>query len=85
MKQENLNLNSLASIKKPIIAHLVPYSRTEVGFKKTVDEYFSGTNQATQHASVNAILDTVVESLSKNQDRKFTFSEVKYLFMWYSR
>jgi hypothetical protein len=65
--------------------HLVPYSRTDVGFKKTVDEYFSGTNQATLHASVMTILDSVVDALSKDPKRRYSFSDVKYLHMWYTR
>mmetsp|Transcript_12858 Transcript_12858/g.19923 ORF Transcript_12858/g.19923 Transcript_12858/m.19923 type:complete len:99 (-) Transcript_12858:3164-3460(-) len=70
---------------EPIQIHLVPFTRTDVGFKKTVDEYYSGTNQMTQHASVRTILTSVVEQLMKDPQRKFTFSEVKYLQMWYSR
>lgn len=31
------------------------------------------------------ILDSVVEELEKHPERKFTFSEVKFLQMWYTR
>ena len=65
--------------------HLIPYSKAELGWKKTLDEYYSGVNQAVQHASVNSILSSVVEELSDNPDRTFSFAEVKYLQMWYTR
>jgi hypothetical protein len=70
---------------RPLQVHLVPYSRTDVGFKKTVDEYYSGANQNAHHAFVESILDSVVEELKAHPDRRFTFSEVKYLQMWYTR
>jgi len=47
----------------PLTVHLVPYSRTDVGFKKTVDEYYSGANQNSHHAFVESILDSVVDEL----------------------
>ena len=68
-----------------IYVHLIPFSKTFVGYKKTLDEYYSGANQAVQHASVSAILDSVVDELTEHPDFKYTFSEVKYLQMWYSR
>jgi len=46
-----------------LTVHLVPYSRTDVGFKKTVDEYYSGANQNSHHAFVESILDSVVDEL----------------------
>jgi len=59
--------------------HLIPYSKTELGWKKSLDEYFSGTNQAVQHAAVSNILSSVVDELDGNPNRKFSFAEVKYL------
>ena len=65
--------------------HLIPYTKTELGWKKTLDEYYSGVNQAVQHAGVSTILSSVVEELSDSPDRTFSFAEVKYLQMWYTR
>jgi hypothetical protein len=44
--------------------HLIPFSRTDLNFVKTTDEYYSGTNQGQQHASVRTILSGVVDSLN---------------------
>jgi lysosomal alpha-mannosidase len=58
---------------------------TELGFKKSVDEYFSGVNQGVQHAAVETMLSSVVDELDGHPNRKFSFAEVKYLQMWYTR
>jgi hypothetical protein len=50
-----------------------------LGFKKTVDEYYTGTNQGTDHASVRSILTTVTDELARDPSRRFSFAEVKYL------
>jgi hypothetical protein len=70
---------------RTLTIHLVPTSQTLLGFKKTVDEYYSGTNQMVDHASVRSILSTVTDELSKDPKRRFSFAEVKYLQMWYTR
>ena len=72
-------------VNKMVTVHLVPFSRTDVGFKKTVDEYYTGSNQNAHHASVMTILSSAVEALAKDPERRFTFSEVKFLQMWYTR
>ena len=42
--------------------HLVAHTHDDVGWLKTVDEYFSGTkNQDAMMQDVNLILDTVVQ------------------------
>lgn len=65
--------------------HLLPHSHDDVGWLKTVDEYYSGTNQEAQHATVYLIMDNVVSELMKDPSRKFTFVEMKYFTMWYYR
>jgi len=44
--------------------HLVPFSRTDLYFIKTMDEYYSGTNMGQHHASARTILSGVVDQLS---------------------
>jgi hypothetical protein len=39
----------------------------------------------TDHASVRSILSTVTEELIKDPKRRFSYAEVKYIQMWYSR
>ena len=40
---------------------------------------------AVHHAFVKAELDGIVDTLYENPERKFTFPQVKYLQMWYTR
>lgn len=37
------------------------------------------------HASVRSILSTVTDELDRDPKRRFSFAEVKYIQMWYSR
>ena len=77
--------NSREHPEKPLVVHLVPHSHTDLGWVKTVDEYYSGSNMGQQHASVHNILDTVVEELPKNPSRRFTYAEMGFFTMWYNR
>jgi hypothetical protein len=43
-----------------------------MGWDKTVDEYYSGSNKGEQMASVKLTLDSVIDELQKNPRRKFT-------------
>lgn len=68
-----------------LTVHLVPHSHDDLGWLKTVDEYFSGGNMAGQHANVKNVLDTVVEELEKDPERHFCYAEMGFFSMWYKR
>ncbi|PAA64962.1 hypothetical protein BOX15_Mlig016937g1 [Macrostomum lignano] len=55
--------------------HLVPHTHDDVGWLMTVDQYY--------YYQVQFILDTVVEELLINPDRKFTYVEIAYFFRWW--
>lgn len=58
---------------KHLTVHLVPYSWNKVGWKKTVDEIYTGTeNRGFAHARVQTIFDTVFYQLSKDPARRYT-------------
>ncbi|KVI02909.1 Galactose mutarotase-like domain-containing protein [Cynara cardunculus var. scolymus] len=50
--------------------HLVPHSHDDVGWLKTVDQYFVGSNNSIQGACVENVLDSVVMSLLRDPNRK---------------
>ena len=56
-----------------INVHLVPHSHDDTGWLKTVDQYYYGSKMSIQNAGVQYILDTVVEELSLNPDRRYSF------------
>lgn len=66
-----------------LTVHLIPHTHDDVGWGKTVDEYFSGAKPSLAHASVNLILDSVVRELEKDAKRRFTYVEMKFFSMWY--
>ncbi|KMY89554.1 lysosomal alpha-mannosidase [Drosophila simulans] len=67
-----------------INVHLVPHSHDDVGWLKTVDQYYYGSQNKIQHAGVQYILDTVVEELLKDSSRRFIQVETFFFAKWYS-
>lgn len=56
----------------------------DVGWLKTVDEYYSGLNNTIQHAGVHHILDSTMDSLAKNPDRRFIYVEQAFFQRWWA-
>ncbi|KFK28275.1 hypothetical protein AALP_AA8G495400 [Arabis alpina] len=63
--------------------HLVPHSHDDVGWLKTVDQYFIGSNNSIQSACVRNVLDSVVDSLRRDPNRKFVFAEMAFFTRWW--
>ncbi|KAI7725853.1 hypothetical protein M8C21_022276, partial [Ambrosia artemisiifolia] len=63
--------------------HLVPHSHDDVGWLKTVDQYFVGSNNSIQGACVENVLDSVVMSLLRDPNRKFIFAEMAFFRRWW--
>jgi len=57
----------------------VPHTHDDVGWVRTVDEYFSGSQP-----NVAIILDSVISELQRDTKRTFTFVEMKFFSMWYN-
>ncbi|GAV72796.1 Glyco_hydro_38 domain-containing protein/Glyco_hydro_38C domain-containing protein/Alpha-mann_mid domain-containing protein [Cephalotus follicularis] len=63
--------------------HLVAHSHDDVGWLKTVDQYYVGSNNSIQGACVENVLDSVVESLLRDPNRKFVFAEMAFFNRWW--
>ncbi|KAK7252975.1 hypothetical protein RIF29_37311 [Crotalaria pallida] len=63
--------------------HLVPHSHDDVGWLKTVDQYYVGSNNSIQNACVENVLDSVVMSLQRDPNRKFVFAEMAFFHRWW--
>jgi lysosomal alpha-mannosidase len=67
-----------------INVHLVPHTHDDVGWLKTVDQYYYGSNNDQQLASVQYILDTVVVELFKDPAKRFVYVEIAYFWRWWN-
>ncbi|WCJ28983.1 Alpha-mannosidase [Euphorbia peplus] len=66
-----------------INVHLVAHSHDDVGWLKTVDQYYVGSNNSIQNACVENVLDSVVEALRRDPNRKFIFAEMAFFQRWW--
>ena len=65
--------------------HLVPHTHDDVGWLKTVDEYFYGANNSIQHAGVQYILDSVIPALAGDPNKKFIYVEIAFFERWWNQ
>eukprot|EP00126_Sphaerothecum_destruens_P011288 Sdes_comp20887_c0_seq2m17982 len=57
----------------------------DVGWLKTVDEYYLGANNSIQHAGVRYILDSVISALLVDPARKFMYVEIAFFRRWWQQ
>ena len=63
--------------------HIIAHTHDDVGWKKTVDEYYYGSNQTVANGAVQYILDSVIIALLENPNRKFSYVEMAFLYRWW--
>ncbi|KAJ0111521.1 hypothetical protein Patl1_01315 [Pistacia atlantica] len=67
-----------------INVHLVAHSHDDVGWLKTVDQYYVGSNNSIQGACVQNVLDSIVPALLADKNRKFIYVEQAGLMPFFS-
>lgn len=87
----SLSLKALACIflwslvcAHALTVHLVPHTHDDVGWLKTVDQYYTGQNNSVYHAGVKYILDTVIYELQQHPNRKFSYVEQAFFQRWWN-
>jgi lysosomal alpha-mannosidase len=68
---------------EPLNVHLVCHTHDDVGWLKTVDQYYMGADNNIQHASVQFILDSVIPALQADPARKFIYVEQAFFVRWW--
>ncbi|CAG2107571.1 unnamed protein product [Medioppia subpectinata] len=68
---------------KMLNVHLIPHTHDDVGWLKTVDQYFYGSKTNIQKAGVQYIIDSIVDALLKNETRKFIYVETAFFWKWW--
>jgi len=61
------------------------HSHDDVGWLKTLDQYFWGIHDDVQRANVLLIIDSVVTELEQNKDRKYTEVEMAFFMKWWEQ
>ncbi len=67
-----------------INVHIVPHTHDDVGWLKTVDQYFYGANNSIQHANVHSIISASINALLESPDRKFIYVEQAFFQRWWA-
>lgn len=65
---------------KKINVHLVPHTHDDVGWVNTVEQYYTGLHTT----GVQYILDSVVQSLIRNKERRFIYVETAFFWRWWT-
>jgi len=63
--------------------HIVPHTHDDVGWLKTVDQYYYGAERLVQAGAVQYILDTTIDELQKNPNRTFIYVEIAFFKRWW--
>jgi len=63
--------------------HLIPHTHDDMGWLKTVDQYYFGIWSNITNAGVQYILDSVHGSIAADTDRRFVLVEVGFFARWW--
>ncbi|XP_011872614.1 PREDICTED: lysosomal alpha-mannosidase isoform X2 [Vollenhovia emeryi] len=70
---------------KKLNIHMVPHTHDDVGWLKTVDQYYFGSRSTIQKAGVQYILDSVIKALLADPSRRFIYVETAFFWKWWLR
>ncbi|XP_066143719.1 lysosomal alpha-mannosidase-like [Euwallacea fornicatus] len=66
-----------------ITVHMIHHSHDDVGWLKTVDQYYWGLNNSIQHIGYQYIVNSVINALDGYPDRRFIQVETAFFWMWW--
>ena len=78
-------MNSESGDGGPYTVHVIPHSHNDVGWIRSIDEYFYGLGRFNEmfHNHVESELDTIIPCLLENKERTFSWVEIKFFKMWW--
>ncbi|KAI4350436.1 hypothetical protein L6164_004892 [Bauhinia variegata] len=74
---------SQSTVPGKLNVHLVPHTHDDVGWLKTVDQYYVGSNNSIQGACVQNVLDSLIPALLADKNRKFIYVEQAFFQRWW--
>ncbi|XP_071747296.1 lysosomal alpha-mannosidase-like [Lepeophtheirus salmonis] len=66
-----------------INVHFMPHTHDDVGWLKTVDEYYYGGKKEIDPSGVQYILDSVIKALEADEKRRFIYVEMAFFWRWW--
>lgn len=69
--------------KDKLNVHLVCHTHNDVGWLKTVDQYYYGANNSIQNAGVQYIIDSVIQALKSDKTKRFIYVETAFFSRWW--
>lgn len=67
-----------------INVHLIAHTHDDVGWLKTVDEYYYGTRKRYSPVGVQFILDSVIPQLLMDRSKRFIYVEMSFFSKWWN-
>lgn len=67
-----------------INVHLIAHTHDDVGWLKTVDQYYYGTKKRFNHVGVQYILDSVIPQLAMDETKRFIYVEMSFFSKWWN-
>nr|CAD7399259.1 unnamed protein product [Timema cristinae] len=71
------------SVPGMLNVHLIPHSHDDVGWLKTVDQYYYGKFSNIQSAGVQYIIDTVLQEVATDPSKRFIQVETAFFWKWW--
>lgn len=63
--------------------HIIAHTHDDVGWLKTVDQYFYGTRKIYNKVGVEDILDSVIPQLVMDKTKRFVYVEMSFFYKWW--
>ncbi|WAR25813.1 MAuncharacterized [Mya arenaria] len=83
-KEAKCGYDSCNPVKDDMInVHLVPHTHDDVGWLKTVDQYYYGARNEIQNAGVQYVLDSVIPALVSDPNKRFIYVEIAFFARWW--
>ncbi|GLJ25232.1 hypothetical protein SUGI_0482830 [Cryptomeria japonica] len=71
------------AVEGKINVHLVPHTHDDLGWLKTIDQYYTGSNNSVTRGCVKNVLDSLVLALQEDPNRKFIYVEQAFFQRWW--
>ncbi|CAF1146005.1 unnamed protein product [Rotaria sordida] len=65
--------------------HIVAHTHDDVGWLKTIDQYYYGSRSEIRHRGVQYIIDSVIQALLENPDRRYIYVEMAFFWRWWNQ